>query len=102
MARSAKSVLVRVPASTSNLGSGFDTLGLAVNLHTHVRVTLASDKALEIVSPIADEERAGAQAMVEKAAVEFFQRSRTAPFGVKISFFRSLRVCIWNHPSRSS
>ena len=92
MARSAKSVLVRVPASTSNLGSGFDTLGLAVHLHTHVRVTLAADKAIDIVSPIRDEERAGAQAIVEKAAVEFFQRSHSAPFGIKISLQSNVPV----------
>ena len=34
-------ISVRVPASTSNLGSGFDTLGLALDLATTVDVTAA-------------------------------------------------------------
>ncbi len=34
------SVTVRVPASTSNLGAGFDGLGLALSLYVEVRATL--------------------------------------------------------------
>jgi len=34
MSSESKSCRVKVPASTSNLGSGFDTLGLAVQLYT--------------------------------------------------------------------
>ena len=33
------SVSVRVPASTSNCGSGFDTLGLALRLYNRVTLT---------------------------------------------------------------
>jgi homoserine kinase len=46
-----QSVTVRVPASTSNLGSGFDTLGLAVNLYNDFTLTRSREKAphLEIV-----------------------------------------------------
>ncbi len=33
---------VRVPASTANLGAGFDCLGLALNLHLTVRATVLS------------------------------------------------------------
>ena len=33
-------VRVRVPASTANLGSGFDALGLALGLHDTVEVTV--------------------------------------------------------------
>jgi homoserine kinase len=34
---------VRVPASTANLGAGFDCLGLALNLHLTVRATVLSE-----------------------------------------------------------
>lgn len=37
---SGRSVEVRVPASTSNLGSGFDCCGLALNLYLSVRATV--------------------------------------------------------------
>ena len=36
-----QSVLVRVPATSANLGPGFDTLGLALRLHDEVEVRLA-------------------------------------------------------------
>jgi len=39
------SVVVRVPASTSNCGSGFDTLGLALRLYNRVTVSRASGVA---------------------------------------------------------
>ena len=32
-------VRVRVPASTANLGSGFDTLGMAITLYNEVELT---------------------------------------------------------------
>ena len=37
------SVVVRVPCSTSNCGSGFDTLGLALNLYGRVRLSRRQD-----------------------------------------------------------
>ena len=39
----AASVVVRVPCSTSNCGSGFDTLGLALNLYGRVRLSQRND-----------------------------------------------------------
>ncbi len=38
-------VSVRVPGSTSNCGAGFDTLGLALNLHNTVRLTPIAGEA---------------------------------------------------------
>src|SRR5437870_5379826 len=86
MARKPISVLARVPASTSNLGSGFDTLGLAVNLHNEVRVTaLIAKKGVAIVSRIAEKDRAAAETMVGKAVDEFFRRAEVAGFGITVS-----------------
>ena len=39
------SVTVRVPATSANLGAGFDVLGLAVNVFNDVTVTTAVDGA---------------------------------------------------------
>ncbi|MGQ0574374.1 MAG: homoserine kinase [Pseudonocardia sp.] len=36
-------VRVRVPASSANLGPGFDTLGLALSLHDEIEVSVAAD-----------------------------------------------------------
>ena len=44
-----RSVTVRVPASSANLGPGFDTLGLAVGLYDIVTVEVtASDLTVDV------------------------------------------------------
>jgi homoserine kinase len=63
-----KSVTVRVPASTSNLGSGFDTLGLAVNLYNRFTLTRSSGKGPDLPP------------MAVEAAKLFFRRTKTTPF----------------------
>jgi homoserine kinase len=60
-------VSVRVPASTSNCGAGFDTLGLALGLYNRVSVARADGNA-PIPERPAD---ARAQAMAEEALAEF-------------------------------
>jgi homoserine kinase len=48
-------VTVRVPASTANLGSGFDALGMALGIHDIVTATLTSaDVEVEVVGEGAD------------------------------------------------
>jgi homoserine kinase len=39
----ANSVLVKVPASTANLGPGFDALGMALELYIYVEMTIKAD-----------------------------------------------------------
>lgn len=80
-----RSVAVRVPASTSNLGSGYDTLGLALKLYNIVRVTRCSAKRMQIVSPVADKDRAAAIATVGAAARLFFRRTGKKSFGLEVS-----------------
>jgi homoserine kinase len=79
MSAGTDSVVVRVPASTSNCGSGFDTLGLALKLYNRVTVSRAPGTA-----PIP--ERPGdarAQAMVAEVVDSF-----TRATGVKAGGFR--------------
>jgi homoserine kinase len=66
-------VHVRVPASTSNLGPGFDCLGLALQLHNTVRVTLT------------DAPR-GHRGMIAETVAAFFRRFPAAePFEADIA-----------------
>lgn len=44
-----RAVHVKVPASTANLGPGFDTLGLALSLYNELDVEVLPDERLEIV-----------------------------------------------------
>ena len=78
------SATVRIPGTTANLGSGFDTLGLAVALYNRATVRRRSDRRIEITSPIAEEARAGALAMLEEAAAAFFKKTRAQRFGVDL------------------
>jgi homoserine kinase len=67
-------VHVRVPASTSNLGPGFDCLGLALQLYNTTTLTRS------------DEAKAH-QGMIGETASAFFQRAtggKVAPFGFDV------------------
>ncbi len=74
------SVTVHVPASTSNCGAGFDTLGLAFKLYNHVTLRRVAGE----VRPArpADER---ATAMVASAATAYFAATGHAPFGFVFS-----------------
>lgn len=78
------SATVRIPGTTANLGSGFDTLGLAVALYNWATVRRRDDRRVEITSPIAEDARAGALAMLEEAAAAFFKKTRAQRFGVDL------------------
>ncbi len=71
---------IRVPASTSNCGPGFDTLGIALNLYNHLTLTLADGGAVEYAGDLPDFHPSALQ-MVRKAAETFFNKAGIAPFG---------------------
>ena len=64
-------VTVRVPASTSNLGPGFDCLGVALRLYNNVTVQLGG--------------RARPTPMMREAAAAFFRRAELEPFAFSCS-----------------
>lgn len=76
--KSLKTVVVRVPGSTSNCGAGFDTLGMAVALHNEITVS----RLVEGDAPKAERESdARAQDMVAAAAALFFKTTKKTAFG---------------------
>lgn len=66
---STRSVLVQVPASTSNCGAGFDTLSIALSLYNFIRLTLREDDLVVARSEVGE----GTQKMVEETALSFAQ-----------------------------
>src|SRR5262245_49281281 len=80
-----KSIAVRVPATTSNLGPGFDTLGIALGLHNLVTVTRVAHQGITIDSPIAPSDRAAAVSMLSDAVKLFFRRTRRPGFNISVS-----------------
>jgi homoserine kinase len=77
------SVALKVPCSTSNLGSGFDTLGLALNLHTRVALSRANGGKVELTGEARSID--GAHLLCTQAANEFFASTSVPGFGVEIS-----------------
>lgn len=77
MIQPTSTVTVRVPGSTSNCGAGFDTLGLALQVHN--RVTLVREEG-DAPRPATSAD-GRAQAMVEATAAAFFAAARIRPFG---------------------
>jgi homoserine kinase len=59
-------VTVRVPASTSNLGPGFDCLGVALRIYNEVTISRGRGES--------------SGTMVNSAVVSFFKRTSTKPF----------------------
>ena len=77
MSQLRNAVTVRVPGSTSNCGAGFDTLGLALQIHN--RVTLTREAGFH-ARPVGSGDGRG-QSMVETTAAAFFKAAGVAPFG---------------------
>jgi homoserine kinase len=64
-------VTVRVPASTSNLGPGFDCLGVALRIYNEVTLSKARGRPIPV--------------MVSAAATAFFERTQQRPFAFSFS-----------------
>jgi len=79
------SVSVRVPGTTSNLGPGFDSLGLALRLFNRVSARRLPRRGVTITSPISDEARGPATQMLTEAAQAFFRAARKPAFGCEIA-----------------
>lgn len=50
-----QSIAVKAPASTSNLGAGFDCFGLALQLYLNVRATIAEDQQDDCIIHVGEE-----------------------------------------------
>jgi homoserine kinase len=71
-----RSVTVRVPATTANLGPGFDTLGLALSLYDELQVTARAEPGatVEVIGVGAGEVPTDATNLVVRAIAFTFER----------------------------
>ncbi len=71
-----------MPATTANLGPGFDTLGVALKLHNHISIRESDGLNVERV----DDQKGSpsANAMSREAVDAFFRRSKVKPHGLQI------------------
>ena len=79
-------VRVRVPASTANLGSGFDTLGMALTLYNEVELTDEGDGLQLLVEGEGKSalEKAGSQNLVVRAAEATLRDLGAPPVGLRV------------------
>ena len=75
-----RQVTFRIPASTSNLGPGFDCLGVALRLYNFVTVTQ-------------NESAPSGDRLIREAAQSFFRRARCKPFSFSCSIAGNVPKC---------
>jgi homoserine kinase len=75
------SVTVRVPGSTSNCGSGFDTLGLALTVYNNITLTRGDWRGARAAT-VSD---TNGLSMADEAATLFFFRAGVEEFGFKLA-----------------
>jgi homoserine kinase len=85
--------LVRTPASTANLGPGFDALGMALSLYNKVRVQIASaDVRVTVEGEGAGGLESGADNLVYRAIERLYTEVGQAPPSVAITLFNQIPV----------
>lgn len=72
-------VTVTVPATTANLGPGFDSLGLALDIFNTVTVTLSQERAIQVEGEGADSLSRGEDNLVYRSLMAFYQRVGQPP-----------------------
>jgi len=80
-----RQVHVRVPATTANLGSGFDMLGLALQLYNVFTMTITSDSGWRVRLPPGARLPSDDRNLVFRAARALFTRVGVTPPGLHLS-----------------
>lgn len=85
-------VQVNVPAVVSNLGPGLHTLGLALNIHVHIEMSIRQDGELfiHITGEDAESIPKDFHNPVLRAATRLFQQLEVAPAGLNISIHNNI------------
>lgn len=81
-----KQVKISVPATSANLGPGFDCLGLALNLHNHFTFTAVSTPTIQISVSGIDAHKVAADEtnLVYQCAQIVFEKAEKRPSGLII------------------
>lgn len=78
-------VAVRIPGSTSNIGSGFDTLGLALKIYNTFRIRRIAGDGIAVVTSAQEVNGAGIHSMAGHAADLFFRCARQRRIGFEVA-----------------
>ncbi len=79
-------IRIRIPASTSNLGPGFDTLGLALSLYLELDARPGPLPIQVIMDNAPARYFNSLKAMIRKAAATLFEQAGVEPVGMELVF----------------
>lgn len=85
-------VRVKVPATTANLGSGFDCLGMALELHNTVEMSVADGLSIDVSGEGEKDIVRDEQNIVYQAAVRVFRQAGRPVPGLKIKLVNQIPV----------
>lgn len=79
-------VTVKVPATTANIGSGFDCLGAALTLHNQFRFSVSSGESLRILATGSEADRVSTDAsnLVYQSFIKLYDHLGKTPPAVQI------------------
>ncbi len=86
-------VHLRVPATTANLGPGFDSLGLALNLY--IELVMSSGNDTDSVELLGEMDGIGTEPsnnLIMRASSLVFERARKRPEGLMLKIFNSIPI----------
>jgi homoserine kinase len=84
-------VLVRIPATTANLGPGFDTLGMALNMYNYIyMIETDNDFDIEVTGEGALKVPKDATNLIYRAALKVFQKLNYKPKGLSIKIINNI------------
>ena len=84
-------IRVQVPATTANLGPGFDCLGMALELYNVVEmIQTGKELSIEVTGEGADHIARGSENLVYRSARQVFEKADFNPGGLKISLHNEI------------
>jgi homoserine kinase len=83
-------VRVKVPASTANLGPGFDTLGLALNIYAWIEMSFAEHTAIHLLGEQMDGIPEDKNNLVYKVAQQVFKEAGVSHPELEISMYSDI------------
>lgn len=83
-------VRVKVPASTANLGPGFDTLGMALNLYAWIEMSVASETKIHLLGQQMEGVSVDKSNLVYKVAQQVFEQAGVNHPELEISMYSDI------------
>jgi len=85
-----KTVVVKIPASTANLGPGFDALGMALSLYAWLELSVAETTEVKLYGDGMEELPTDSRNLVYKVAQQLFARAGLKEQPLKISMYSDI------------